>query len=305
MPLSDLLEHKYPGDAYRKLYRDEIARVCNAFLDSGHADPKFLSELTSGSDEKFWSCISEALIYQRIGNRSILTRTPKGIGPDFLLIDGQRRIWIEVICPRPIGVPKEWLEINTNTASSVPHEQILLRWTSAIKEKTETLAGNENGTVKGYLANGIVSKDDVYVIAVNGCQLRHGPFPALHGISQFPYAAEAVFPIGPFQIRIDRTTLKSVGTGYQKRYSIPKANGATVPSYAFLDKRYERVSAIWAVDFNCGTVIGNLEPSALIHNPNAINPLPLRYLAADDEYVATPNEDNTFSFARLTPTGKQ
>ena len=302
MPITHFLEQKYPGEAYRKLYRDEIARVCNAFIDSGHADSKFQTELTSGSDSKFWSCISEALIYQRVCNRTMLNRLKRGVGPDFLLTDGKRNIWVEVICPRPAGVHQEWLEINTNTAGSVPHEAILLRWTSAIKEKTEKLIGDTEGKVKGYLSTGIVSDEDIYVIAINGCQLRHGPFPALHGISQFPYAAEAVFPIGPFQIRIDRETLKSVGTGYQERYSIPKPNGSSVPSHAFLDPRYKMVSAIWAVDLNCATVIGNPEPSALIHNPNAANPLPPGFLLADDEFVATPGKNNDYTFARVGVT---
>jgi type I restriction enzyme S subunit len=68
-------------------------------------------------------------------------------------------------------------------AVSFPHEQMLLRWTSAIKEKWEKLIGSQDGTFKGWVEKGIVVPEDAYVIAVNGRQLR-GAFPALTGISQ-------------------------------------------------------------------------------------------------------------------------
>jgi hypothetical protein len=122
---------------------------------------------------------------------------------------------------------------------------------------------------------------------------------SLTGISQFPYAAEAVFPIGPYQIHIDRATLKSVGQGHAHRVAIKKPNGALVPSHAFLDPWFAMVSAIWAVDFNGCSAIGNPEPSAVIHNPNAINSLPLGFLPADSEFVATPIEGNQLLFQEV------
>jgi type I restriction enzyme S subunit len=298
--LSQSLERRYPGTGLPSDYRAEIQRVCAAFLASGLADSKYENELTGGSDGKFWSCVSEALIFDRIKDLPRPDRTKVGEGPDFLLAHGSRRVWVEVVCPEPTGLPQDWLEIQTNHAGSVPHEAILLRWTSAIKDKTEKLIGSVDGRVKGYLRSGLVTEDDVYVIAVNGCMLRHGPFSALHGISQFPYAVEAVFPVGPFQINIDRTSLKSVGTGYQERYHIPKPNGASVPTHAFLDPRYQGVSAIWAVDFNGGTVVGNHEPSALVHNPFAAQPLPKGFLPADSEFIASPTGEGEFTLSRLT-----
>ncbi len=288
MCVTEFLEHLFPGDGeLAKDYRGELARLCNVFVDSGLADSTFISKLTSGKKGEFWSCMSEALIFEKIRNKQFGQRAV-GAGPDFLLQDGARKIWIEVVCPQPIGLPREWTDIKLSSHGSVPHNEILLRWTSGIKEKTEKLVGTANGKLKGYLRTRVVSESDIYVIAVNGCQLRHGPFPALNGISQFPYALEAVFPIGPYQLTIDRTTQKCVGVGYQERFSIPKPNGASVPSFAFLDPGYHMVSAIWAVDFNAGYAIGNYEPAALIHNPNALNPLPRGFLPSNKEYAATP-----------------
>jgi|SRR5680860_425163 len=203
-------------------------------------------------------------------------------------MDGERKVWIEVICPEATNVPTSWLASKPGEAITFPHEAILLRWTSAIKAKSERLVGSGDGVRVGYLGSGMVDPDDAYVIAVNGCQLRSGPFPALFGISQFPFAAEAVFPVGPYQLQIDRNTLKVVDRGHQHRPFVLNQNQAEVPALVFLDPRFNSVSAIWALDLNGGSAIGNSEPTAVIHNPNALNPVSLGFLPADHEYVAIP-----------------
>jgi type I restriction enzyme S subunit len=269
-------------------------------VESGLADGKFASELVSGKDGKFWARASEALIAERLRGKTFPPRTVVGVGPDFLVLDGNRRIWIEIICPEPAGLSAEWLSAPTGVAVSFPHEQILLRWTSAIKEKAEKLIGSVDGKIKGYLASGIVEPDDAYVIAVNGCQLRSGPFPALMGISQFPFAAEAVFPIGPYQLHINRETLKVADKGHQHRPYVTNKNGAQVPAYTFLDSRFNPISAIWAVDLNGASAIGNSEPMVVVHNPNAINPVAPGYLPCDSEYIAKPT-GNDFLLEKLPP----
>jgi len=302
--LAQCLELRYPGEGLSRDYRLELQRVCAAFLSSGLADSKFEAELTGQSDAKFWSCVSEALVYDRIKDIARPARAIVGEGPDFLLTDGHRRVWLEVVCPEPIGLPQDWLEIQANHVGTVPHDAILLRWTSAIKDKTDKLVGSVDGRVRGYLKTGLVTKDDVYVIAVNGSRLRHGPFAALYGISQFPYAVEAAFPVGPLQFRIDRDSLTSLGHGYQERLHIPKPSGANVPTYAFLDPRNQAVSAIWAVDFNAGRVIGSQEPCALIHNPLATQPLPKGFFRSDSEFFASPSGEDEFVLSRITPNSE-
>lgn len=296
--IASCLELRFPGNDKPALVRELLHRACTGFIASGLADRKFEIELTGGSEDTFWSCVSEALVYDRLRDKLASSRPNVGVGPDFLVEIGQQRVWIEVICPTPVGVPADWLEIRINQATSMPHEAILLRWTAAIKEKTEKLVGSLDGKVRGYLQQGVVSPNDCYVIAVNGCRFRHGPFPALLGVSQFPYAAEAVLPIGPYQIHIDRETLRTVRHGHQERFAIMKPNGASVPTHAFLDPRYKPVSAVWAMDFNGCRAIGNPEPSALVHNPNAVNPLPQGLLPVDDEFVATPVSETELLFER-------
>ena len=191
------------------------------------------------------------------------------------------------MCPEPIGVPDTWLDSQPGVASDVPHKEILLRWTSAIRAKAVKLVGSADGSVKGYLQTRVVGPHDAYVIAVNGCQLRNGAISAHLGISHFPVAAEAVFPIGPYQLKIDKDSLTVVERGHQSRPYLKNANAAQVPLYMFLDPRFIPVSAIWAVDLDGSSSIGNAEPTSVIHNPNATSRVSLGYLPADEEYEAT------------------
>ena len=297
--IETFLLQRYPGNGRLQAFRDKIAYACNAFVKSGLADSNFTKELCSGAEQRFLSRISEALLAERLKNIGLILEPSHGGSPDFLVIENGRKIWIEVICPEPTGIPLGCTEPETVTVISFPHEQILLRWTSAIKEKAEKLLGSLDGTVKGYIEKGIVASGEAYVITVNGCQLRSGPFPELFGISQFPFAVEAVFAVGPYQINIDRDTLKQTGAGHQHRPLIAKTKGAPVPAYTFLNNRFRPISAIWAVDLDGTSTIVNSEPMVVVHNPNAINPIPTGFLPAHDEYVATPIGTEEYELNRL------
>ena len=151
----------------------------------------------------------------------------------------------------------------------------------------------------GYIEKGIVASEDAYVIAVNGRQMRSGTFSALLGISQFPFAVEAVFAVGPYQISVNRNTMEQTGTGHQHRPLISKRKGALVPAYTFLDKRFQSISTIWAVDVDGTSANGNSEPMDVVHNPNANNPIPIGLLPAHDEYVATSIGTEEFKLNRV------
>ncbi len=279
--LAAFLEQQFPR--MNLVYRDKILRVCSAFELSGKADDGFVGKLCSG---EFWSRLTEALVFERICDKLFGDRAV-GVGPDFLLLADGRKVWIEVVCPGPAGLTEAWQKVSndidvTTEYSGVPSDSILLRWTSAIQAKTNVLLGTAE--TPGYIAKGVVSDQDIYVIAVNGCQLRHGPFSAFRGISQYPCAVEAVAGIGAYQIHIDQQTRRaSVGT-HQTRLSILNRNQSPVETAIFLDERYKLVSAIYAVDFDGSRVVGNEEPSAVVHNPLALNPLPKGFLPCDHEY---------------------
>lgn len=291
------LEKRLPGDFERRVaIREYLAHACESFVASGRADPKFLIELSSPEEQKFWASISEALVYQLLYTHSFGNRKNLGRGPDFLIQNGSQRIWIEVTCPEPTDLPENWKEVAWGEASSVPHDLVLLRWTSAIKSKANALIGDTERGKAGYLQTGIVGPNDAYVIAVNACRLRHGPFPGILGISQFPYAAEATLPIGPYALQIDSKSLQVVDRGHQYRPFLLNKNNSEVSTKLFFNPQYKGISAIWALDLNGSSAIGNPEPIALVHNPNAASPVPIAFLPSQTEYMVMVG-DNEFSIS--------
>jgi hypothetical protein len=207
-------------------------------------------------------------------------------GPDFFIENGKNKIWIEVITPKPEGVPPEWVNQPESGTWGFPHEAILLRWTGAIKDKAEKLLGNPDRNIRGYIPKGIVAENDAYVIAINGRLLRGKAFPQLEGISQFPFAVESTFCVGPFAFNIDRRTLHTTGSGHQHRPLIPKLNGAQIPTDTFLDPRFAAISAIWAVDIDENLLLDRSRPMIVVHNPSANNPIVEGFLPAYAEYIA-------------------
>jgi len=152
--------------------------------------------------------------------------------------------------------------------------------------------------VKGYLQKGVVAPGDAYVIAVNGRLLRGPHFATITGISQFPFAVEAAFAVGPMNEMINLDTGKAAGSGHGHRPVIRKPNGAHIPAYTFLDPAFKAVSAIWATDVDESWVIGNMKPMAVIHNPGAESPLPGGLLPAQDEYLAAANGPYEYALVR-------
>jgi hypothetical protein len=285
MPLTSSLSKRYPHESEMgKTIRESLLEVCKRYISAGLGDANAEQNLLSDNTYKYWQQLSEVLLADQLAKAG-LDPIHKSEGPDFLIERDGKKIWIEVITPEPNGIPNEWINHVSGTVT-FPHEAILLRWTAAIKEKAEKL--------QSYLKSGLVKPEDAYVIAVNSRLLRGfgGVFPELHGISQFPFAVEATFRVGPYGIKIDPSTLKTVGSGHQDRLFIPKSNGAQVPANTFLDPNFSSISAIWAVDVDELLLLEQTRPMVIVHNPLATNPIPKNFLPAQSEYVTTEHSDH-------------
>lgn len=261
----------------------------------GWGDSNAIKGLCSSDPSKYRQRLSEVLLFNLLSVQG-LTPICNINGPDFVIEKNGRKIWIEVITPEPKDLPEDWKSGAMGKAITVPNDEILLRWTNAIDEKTKKLHGRldpKTGKFRpGYLQKNIVGPNDSYVIAINGIDLRwHWVFPNLDGISQYPFAVEAVFGIGPIQIHIDRKTLKATHSDQQIRESVPKGLNKNVPvgtfinSGPFAQNEFKRVSAIWALDIDEMHAIGRERPIVVVHNPLAEFPIEERLLPAFDEYV--------------------
>ncbi len=299
MTLRDAIEKRYPHTGgLVPAMRERLISVCEEYLANGYGDGNAEQRLSSADHYIYWQQLSEVLLAHQLTAAGIAF-SHQAVGPDFRIDNDDRRIWIEVVTPTPANVPEAWLAPAGSGARDFPHQEILLRWTAAIKAKADVLLGNAE--IAGYVASGVVAPEDSYVIAVNGRLLRgyDGAFDALYGISQFPFAVEATLAVGPLQVRIDRETLEFTEPEHQRRYKIHKPRGAPVPADTFLDANFAPISAIWATDIDEFTLLDRPAKMVAVHNPDAIHPIPVGFLPAHDEYIAQVLDENTYQLDQI------
>ncbi|NKK36315.1 hypothetical protein GFL72_16950 [Rhizobium leguminosarum bv. viciae] len=299
MPLRDAIEQRYPHTGgLVPAMRERLISVCEEYLANGYGDGNAEQRLSSADLHIYWQQLSEVLLAHQLTAAGIAF-SHQAAGPDFRIDDNGRRIWIEVVTPTPANVPVAWLAPADNGVRDFPHQEILLRWTAAIKAKADVLLGNAD--IAGYVASGVVAPEDCYVIAVNGRLMRggDGAFDALYGISQFPFAVEATLAVGPLQVRFDRETLEASEPEHQRRYEIHKPRGLPVPADTFLDAKFAPISAIWATDIDEFTLLDRPAKMVAVHNPGAIHSIPVGFLPANDEYVAQILDENTYQLDRI------
>lgn len=266
-----------------------------AFVASGAADKNYLAELGAGDEAYFWSRVWEAMLYWRFHTQG-WSVSGQGAGPDFRIKTPNGDVLVEATVPSPDGLPPEWLQFQPGVVKSMPHEAMLLRWTSKVADKRKKHVED--------IAKARVDAATPFVIAINSVRL--GYWPEENGISQWPFAAEATFPIGPWAVPIDPKT-REMGTAYQSlRFSIAKRPGVEIPTGAFLDPEYSCVSALIGcaacyAEEGIAAKFGGQPPYFLVHNPLATNPLPIGWLPNAIEYAATRNGPDDFILSRLTP----
>lgn len=282
--ITDFLEQRFPGNHTAPSHYGELL---SAYECSRLAPPNLIEELTSGDDGKFWAHVWEAMLYRHLANlgftfQSRVTKSGQR-GPDFCMECNGKTIWVEAVTPSPNDIPPNYLEPpkpGEVRVCTMPHEQMLLRWTAVLKDKRDKL--------NSYIQKGIVGRTDCTVIAVNSCRLQYFAVDDL-GISQLPFVVEAVFPIGPIGVPITPDGKQAGEPVRIPRFTIRKSNGADVETGNFLDPYFGNVSAL----LGCyrSDMLTDALPLSLVHNPLAHEPLPRRILGATKEYVA--DEDGT------------
>jgi type I restriction enzyme S subunit len=257
-------------------YKASLVTLWEKYLALGLPNAHFVSQFTSGKKEVVFQRAWEMMVARHLDAQGHhLTTSDEG--PDFRFERENLTVWVEAISPEPKGLPAHWMEgpkPNEFKVGDFPHNEILLRWTSAFKEKWEKLGK--------YQEAGIVGEKDAYVIAINGCQL--GALPLHHGISRYPFAVEAVYCVGPVAININRNTGQMGKAFVTIRTNIQNANGASVPTSPFVDPTYSGVSAIMALtkDRSDDAIL----PIDVIHNHFARVPVANGVLGSTgDEWV--------------------
>ena len=281
--ISEVLEKRFPNNAVAPAHFGELLVAYEA---SRLAPPNFRQEVSSG-ERGLRAHIWEAMLYRYFSDLGFEFRRDMVLksgqqGPDFGLLYDGTTIWVEAIVPEPVGIPAEYLrtpKLGEVILKTVPHQEKLLRWTAALKEKREKF--------QRYVENRIILATDPTVIAINGCRLADWSVDD-DGISRMPLAVEATFPVGPIAVPISRDGRVDGEARRIPRYSIENANGAEVRTDNFLNPLYANVSAV------IGTVKWDMLkplPLTLVHNPLATVALTGKIFGSTKEYVADDQGD--------------
>ena len=260
-------DHEKTQSFVREKTRSFVLDTWTFFDERGLAKGNFVSDLISENKSKLFQRLWEMVLAMHLIEQGFEIQSHES-GPDFSFEIDEGKVWVEATAPEPCDAIRERL---SRQGGSVLYEQILLRWTSALANKRERFLE--------YQKKGIVQSNDVCIIAINGHLLEES-----RGISLLPYAVEAVFPIGPLAVGINKQTLEHSNLYNSERWSVRKPSGADVPTDSFLNRENQYISAVVGCS-NCWTSLPEYHEMSIVHNPFAGNRFPYRRFGAKFEYV--------------------
>jgi hypothetical protein len=235
----------------QKLFLESLWQAFSPF-----ADPKFRNELALQFHPRFWemylACTLLELGFDLVPRKS-------AYGPDIQINLNDKRMWVEATAP-DAGIGDDAVPGYSNFEDSiefirVPEEQMILRLTNSFYKKCQSY--------KKYITSGLISKNDVFVIAINGFDIPH-----ILGEDEIPYIVKSVLPFGNLTVTIDTEEMKPIDQFYQYRSHIEKKSGANVPTKAFQDPTYSFVAGVLystAELWNHPPLLG--EDFLFVHNP--------------------------------------
>lgn len=275
----NFIDQRWPRHKRPRAY---VLDTWERFNQQGLAKGNFVSDLISGEDSKLFQRLWEMVLARHLIEQGFELQS-NDPGPDFSFYLDGKKVWIEATAPEPIGLPEKWL--SQKGVNRIPHKQILLRWTNALSVKKAKFLK--------YRRKGIVQDNDVCVIAITG-HLLGGE---LRGVSQLPWAVEAVFPIGPLAVDINKQTGEHSALYTSERWTVRKLNRTDVPTDSFLNQANRYISAVVGCS-RCWKDVAGYEMS-IVHNPFADNRFPHKQFGADLEYVCESGEDEDYAIYEI------
>jgi hypothetical protein len=243
-----------------------------------HADTHFLTQIRRSFYERYWEMyLTSSLIDWGFEVRS------SRHGPDILIENNDLRIWIEAVASGngdPISNPDAVPDIETGAAQLVPEEKIILRLRSSIEAKSLVY--------HNYIRDSIIESNEPFIIALNGAKLNF-----MSRTDDIPYILKSILPIGDHYYDFQNET-----AGITYRDAILRENGTEISTNVFLDDNYKHISAILYSNTHAGRFDEDIGSDyILIHNHNAINPLPFDIIQNGKVIrIETNNDSNTFLY---------
>lgn len=266
--------------AHYKSYMEKLWDTYHSY-----ADKDFPKQLAQDFHARFWEMYLTCTLIHNSFN--VVPKQTRAKGPDIKTDHASTTIWVEAVIPtsgdpsKPDSVPN----LQMGVAQQVPDDQIILRYRSAIHDKYF------NKYCK-YLEDKIITDTDCYIIALNGCKIRHGD-------REPPRIVRSVLPFGWEVVTVDTSSHKVVNRGYQYRSSLRKASGSQVDTDIFTKPEYQHISAVMFsnVDVaNPTSVMG--EDFIIVRNSLAPRQLPDDFPEVGWEYKAEFSQSEITLFSR-------
>jgi hypothetical protein len=181
-------------------------------------------------------------------------------GPDIQV--GEVQAWIEAKVVEQGTGPDSVPDLRFDDAFEVPHREIKLRLSSALKDKREVYSD--------YLESGDVTESEPFIIAINA-----GLLPCVHLEQSLPRILGVLFPFGDEVAHFDLSSNRVTDTSFAYNPHLTKAAGARVTT-SFFDQ--EESMGVSAVLYSAAGAESRPDREGkefiLIHNPNARAPIP-------------------------------
>jgi hypothetical protein len=220
------------------------------------ADGHFCADARNHFLQRFW----EMYLAVSLKRKGLLPTKVSDEGPDFYFSQEEKKVWVEAVAPGPGIGPDAVPQPRLDQVSSVPQEQILLRFINALAEKL--------GTYNEALKKGIIDSSDHYVVAVNYRGIPHALYPSV-----LPFGVMAYLPFGHPTFTLDKQTRHIVDSYFEHRDQVSKSSGAVVSTDSFLNPEYAGISGV------LGSAIYPTDPIEMgcdfwfLHNPLASQPI--------------------------------
>jgi hypothetical protein len=201
--------------------------------------------------------------------------------PDFAIPFNRNFIHIEAVAP-DAGQGRDSVPDQTEDGFyDYPINQIPLRLTNVIDKKS-------NQYKKGYSKRNLFSKNDPYIIAINGNNIHSGV-----DLMVPPEIIKVLYAVGALTIRIN-SKMKSF---YQSQKSVIKINGKEVKLGHFLSEEYAHISGIIYSDLNSVNRPAKMGGDFLfIPNPFTQNPVPKELFSFCKQYHFKKIDETNFWF---------
>jgi type I restriction enzyme S subunit len=247
-----------------KVFVNQLWQLVHNYLD-----PDLPAKLPNQFHQHFWEIYLADLLL-KIGLN--LDYSNSSDGPDICIKCSDSSVWVEAVTALAGDGVDAVQKADFDVASDVPDDQIKLRLLNSFDKKSKKYEVCKQ-------KNWVDSKDP-YIIAINDALV-----PSARCKQEIPRIVRSLLPFGDSVLHLDKETLHVVGTSYEYQGKVVKASGNGPETTYFLNPKFSGISA---VIYSCADVFNYPTDSSqsllLLHNPLAVNPLPLGFLKKGHEY---------------------